>query len=149
MLDEHVVTQHSADNFPKIEFSSPHLAPPRSFVRDRADPSRIRESNRYPLLVSSLISSIFHLNYVLSRRKARKMYRELIRKICVLYIKLDLFSSEKLPSSRVIFAFSRNELFELEIRYSSWLKRNSARSEKRVLEGEVGGTSAAITRRIF
>lgn len=148
MLDEHVVTQHSADNFPKIEFSSPHLAPPRSFVRDRADPSRIRESNRYPLLVSSLISSIFHLNYFYERRKARKMYRELIEHLEI-SIKLDLFSSEKLPSSRVIFAFSRNELFELEIRYSSWLKRNSARSEKRVLEGEVGGTSAAITRRIF
>lgn len=148
MLDEHVVTQHSADNFPKIEFSSPHLAPPRSFVRDRADPSRIRESNRYPLLVSSLISSIFHLNYFYERRKARKMYRELIEHLEI-SIKLDLFSSEKLSSSRVIFAFSRNELFELEIRYSSWLKRNSARSEKRVLEGEVGGTSAAITRRIF
>lgn len=148
MLDEHVVTQHSADNFPKIEFSSPHFAPPRSFVRDRADPSRIRESNRYPLLVSSLISSIFHLNYFHERRKARKMYRELIGH-SEISTKLDLFSSEKLPSSRVIFAFSRNELFELEIRYSSWLKRNSARSEKRVLEGEVGGTSAAITRRIF
>lgn len=154
MLDEHLVTRHSADNFPKIEFAPPRFVIFPRRPRSRVNPSNSRpdeydfsrETRRYKIKENDL--NVFHwrksfvswINSILGKFVFYPMYKVSKDISYDAKNKSVISPFEYCVRTRQIYQW-RSKQVKLEIRYSNvrarWLKKKKKKvrsGKKRVLK---------------